>query len=78
MHYTREMLQAFYKQWVVGNNRGIAVVGDVKAEEVLAMVTKAFAAMPVGTLALSSVPAAMPLTALLHEQPTLPKKQSHY
>lgn len=41
--------QAFYKKYYVPSNLVVAVVGDVKASEVLPMMTKYFARIPKGT-----------------------------
>ena len=49
-------LLAFQKEYVVAKNGVIAVFGDVKAEEVLALVEENFGAMPAGRLALSEPP----------------------
>ncbi len=41
---TRDDLVAFHKTWFVPNNATIAVVGDVKADAIVSLVEKAFAA----------------------------------
>ncbi len=51
---TSKDLQAMHDQFVVAKNGVIAVFGDVKAEEVVRLVEKEFAKLPVGQLALSS------------------------
>ena len=73
---TPEMLQEYWKQYVVGNNGVIAIFGDVKTEEVLAMATKAFSEFPSGRLALQSVPIPEPLVVPLHDQATKEREQS--
>lgn len=73
---TPEMLQEYYKQYGVGKNGVVAIFGDVKTEETLAMATKAFAALPSGTLALQSVPISEPLAVPLHDQATNEREQS--
>ena len=45
---SREDLEAFRNRHLVGRNCVLAVFGDVKADEVKALVEKAFAAMPAG------------------------------
>ena len=73
---TPEMLKASYKQLAVGHNGVLAVFGDVKAEEVLAIATKAFSNMPMGELALQKPPAPAPLTEAIVEQATQQKQQA--
>ncbi|MFI0348521.1 MAG: M16 family metallopeptidase [Chthoniobacterales bacterium] len=73
---TPEMLKTLYKHLVVGNNGVLAVFGDVKAEEVLAMATKAFSNIPTGTLALEDPPVPALLTEAISEQATQQKQQA--
>lgn len=73
---TPEMLQAAYKQLAVGHNGVIAIFGDVKGEDVLAMATKAFSSMATGELALQKVPVPTPLTNHVTEQATEQKQQA--
>ena len=55
---TPQMLQECYKIFFVGHNGVIAIFGDVKASEIIAMATKVFEKMPLGKL--------------LHQSPSLP------
>lgn len=53
---TPEELEKFHSEFVVAKNGVISVFGDVKAEEVKALVEKAFASLPAGNLALTQPP----------------------
>ncbi len=48
MSFTREDAEAFYKKYYVPSNMTIAIVGDVKAEEVIPIVDKYFGRLPAG------------------------------
>ena len=73
---TPEMLQEFYKKLTVGNNGVLAIFGDVKTEEVVAMATKAFEKMPPGELALQSPPSPEALTKAIDVSETEQKEQA--
>ncbi len=60
---TRDQVVDFYRQYAVAKNGVIAVFGDVKAEEVKAMVERLFDAMPSGVDGLTSPPEPPPLAA---------------
>lgn len=55
-----ELLE-FHRQYVTGHNGVIAVFGNVKAEEVRALVEKQFSRLPPGTLELNEVRSPTPL-----------------
>lgn len=57
----REQLLAFHRQFAAGRNGVISVFGAVKAEEVKALVEKAFCDLPAGQLALEAPPQPAPL-----------------
>ena len=57
----RGQLLAFHRQYVAGRNGVIAVFGAVKAEEVKALVEKAFGELPAGHSALAEPPQPAPL-----------------
>jgi len=59
----RGQLLAFHRQYVAGRNGVIAVFGAVKAEEVKALVEKAFGELPAGHSALTEPPQPAPLAA---------------
>ncbi|MCX6966976.1 MAG: pitrilysin family protein [Verrucomicrobia bacterium] len=59
----RDQLLAFHRQYVTGRNGVIAVFGAVDAEEVKALVEKAFAELPAGQPALENPPQPAPLAA---------------
>ena len=59
----RGQLLAFHRQYVAGRNGVIAVFGAVKAEEVKALVEKAFGELPAGHSALAEPPQPAPLAA---------------
>lgn len=69
-------LQAFHDQYVVAKNGVIAVFGDVKAEEVLKLVEKAFGSMPAGELALTSPPVPVSPTAPINVVEERDKQQA--
>lgn len=73
---TSKMLQAFRQKLVVGQNGVVAIFGDVKTKDILAMATKVFKKMPAGTLALQAPSAAKALTETLHEKLTDKKEQA--
>ncbi len=73
---TPEMLQEYWKQYVVGNNGVIAIFGDVKTEEVLVKATKAFDKLPSGRLAMQSVPYPVPITIPLHDASAQEREQT--
>jgi len=56
-------LRAFHKQYITAKNGVIAVVGDVKPDDVYHLAEKDFAALPAGALALTDPSAPAPLTA---------------
>lgn len=74
--FTPEIVREFYQQYVVGNNGVIAIFGNVHAEEVLAIATKAFANLPSGSLAFSSVLSAVPLATPIHEEALEERQQA--
>ncbi len=59
---TREQLERFHEEYLVGANGVLAVFGDVKAEEVRALVEQQFAALPKGKAALTEPPKAAAFT----------------
>jgi len=59
----RGQLLAFHRHYVAGRNGVIAVFGAVKAEEVKALVEKAFCELPSGQSALADPPQPAPLAA---------------
>ncbi|HEY5705708.1 MAG TPA: pitrilysin family protein [Terrimicrobiaceae bacterium] len=69
-------LQAFQNDYVVARNGVIAVFGDVKAEEVLALVAKDFGAMPSGKLALSEPPQPVAPSSPINAHEELNKQQA--
>ena len=73
---TREQLIAFRDQFVVGRNGVIAVFGNVKTEEVKALIEKTFSALPAGENALVKPPVAPPLTASQTVEEHKPKSQA--
>ena len=59
----RGQLLAFHRQFVAGRNGVLAVFGAVKAQEVKALVEKAFGELPAGQMALEEPPQPAPLAA---------------
>lgn len=59
----RAQLVAYHKQYCVGTNGVIAVFGDVKAEEVYALIEKQLATLPKGEVALANPPVPTALNA---------------
>lgn len=72
----REALVAFHRDYAVGRNGVLAVFGAVKAEEVLALVEKAFADLPAGCSALDEPPRPQPLEAAQSVEEFKPKEQA--
>ncbi|MFA7345688.1 MAG: pitrilysin family protein [Terrimicrobiaceae bacterium] len=60
---TPERLRAFQKTYVTAKNGVVSVFGDVRAEQVKALVEKYFAPMPSGQLAFQNAPVPAPVTA---------------
>lgn len=73
---TPAKLKAFHKQFAVAKNGVISVFGNVKAEEVKALVEKYFGKMPSGELAFAEVAAATPLTETKNVTANLEKQQA--
>ena len=60
---TQEQVINFYRQYAVAKNGVMAIFGDVKADEVKALVERLFGAMPSGEEALTAPPIPAPLEA---------------
>jgi len=73
---TREDLLAFHRERVVAENGVIAIFGDVKAEEVHALVAKYFGRMNSGKAALAEAPIPQPLEAPVVLTETMDKNQA--
>ena len=71
-----EQLAAFHGQLAAGRNGVLAVFGAVKAEEVLALVEKTFAALPAGQPALEPPTQPAPLAASQSVEEHKPKEQA--
>lgn len=69
-------LQAFHNKLVCGENGVIAVFGDVKAEEVLALMEKLFGKLPQGELALQDAPQPEPLEGRVYAVEKKDKQQA--
>lgn len=69
---TPKMLQEFYEKIFVGSNGVVAIFGDVKASEIIAMATKAFEQLPAGSLLLESPPKpsilSSPIVTTVHQE----------
>ncbi|MEI6561777.1 MAG: pitrilysin family protein [Verrucomicrobiota bacterium] len=72
----RGQLLAFHRQYVAGRNGVIAVFGAVKAEEVKALVEKAFGELPTGHAALAEPPQPAPLSASQNVEEFKEKEQA--
>lgn len=88
-HMQAEDLRAWYKQWYAPNNAIVIVVGDVNAEETLAVIKQAFGGFQPQTLAVRkpqieptqkgikrvqvSAPSELPILALAYKVPKLTK-----
>lgn len=73
---TPKELQEFHDKYVTANNGVIAVFGDVKADEVLKLVTKYFGSMPKGELEIAAPPVPAPLAAAVNAVEERNKQQA--
>ncbi|MFZ4116009.1 MAG: M16 family metallopeptidase [Chthoniobacterales bacterium] len=73
---TSEMLQEFREKLIVGKNGVVAIFGDVKTAEVVAMATKLFKKMPAGELHFQSTPEPAALTTAITATATEQKQQA--
>ena len=73
---TPKELQAFHDKYVTANNGVIAVFGDVKADEVLKLVTKYFGSMPKGELEIAAPPQPVALAAAVNAVEERNKQQA--
>ena len=73
---TATQLREFHKKFACAANGVISVFGDVKAEEVVKLFEKSFAAMPKGTLAFENVEKPAPVAGLAPATAHLDKKQA--
>jgi zinc protease len=73
---TPDQLRAFHEKYAVAKNGVIAVFGDVKASEVVALFEKYFAKMRSGELAFPDVEKPAPATGIAPATANLDKKQA--
>lgn len=73
---TRQGLMDFHKKYTVGKNGVLAVFGDVKTEEVLALVKKLFGSMPAGDLGLANAEESKVLTERITTLKEMDKQQA--
>jgi zinc protease len=73
---TPEMVRDCYQQLVVGNNGVVAIVGNIDAEEIVAIASKTFASLQLGVLALQSVSTPEPLKAPHYQEKFQEREQA--